>query len=457
MSRVLLAVLTLVLAGCALGTSPAEVVEPSASPSAATAGPASAPLSPSVAAVTPTSATPTPPPAPHQWFTARFARVASASADTSPFDTRMRDAAIPSSGGVFSLWRDKNDYGKPYPKAFVIEAGWNLGAAPPPSKDRRLEMRFLEPPKPGDRFELRTDAVSRSTVQLTYHQGYRFHQDVWAATRGTLAVDQADGETVRLTISNAAMAPDPRGGDYESKAAGTFEVDGEGVVLPKDAYDRTETYRESPSPSSLPTGPDLNGTWTFAIPGATPTPIPACGAAYRRLDLETREQADVLNGATFEDFTISPDGSKVVVSTLNSAKGYVPEYQALEPETGAMTPLGGGPTGATAWMPDGTGLIVVGHAESTLSVRRFPLAGKPTEPKHFPLPPHETNGAPQLEMVAPDGRHIAAYYGDRNVVISLETGEMKTLDSFGYIRCWLDERTLMVAYHGGQFAVVVPD
>lgn len=288
-------------------------------------------------AMRPVVSSPTPTSTPRQWLRARFTEVQGVNADTSAFDTERRDGERdgPAAGGVFAMWREQNDYGRPHPRAFVVAASWTVGLAPPGTRDRALELRFPAPPTAGQRFALGTGAVSPTSAQLRYLEGYRFRKDSWAATGGSLAVTAADSGSVKLVFTAATMAPDPQGEDFQSEAAGTFGLDGEGVVLPQDQAGHGEA--SPPAPPSRLGGPDLNGIWTFALPDGTPTPIPACGAAYRQFvfedpDLDGRDVAIRVREVA-PPGSVAPEPGSWLLSGGQVGDHY--EFTGVMPVTGA--------------------------------------------------------------------------------------------------------------------------
>lgn len=91
---------------------------------------------------------------------------------------------------------------------------------------------------------------------------------------------------MRVVATEATMASDPQGAGYGSQATGTFRLAAEALAWPGDQREGA-----TPVPTAVPDGLDLNGVWTFALPGASPTPIPACGpGAYRRYKIADPER-----------------------------------------------------------------------------------------------------------------------------------------------------------------------
>lgn len=242
---------------------------------------------PSAEVTTKPAASPAPSTIPAPWLKARFedATGLNPSADVAAFDTRKPREGGQPAGGIFSAWRERTNYGAPHGRAFVVEGGWSYGTTPWNGR-RSLQLWFLAEPTAGQRFTFAAGAPTAMTARLTYHQESRFRQDVWAATAGTLIVEAGEGGTVRVVATGATMAPDPQGAGYGSQATGSFRLAAEGLAWPRDQLEGA-----TPVPTAVPDGLDLNGVWTFALPGASPTPIPACGtAAYRRYQIADPER-----------------------------------------------------------------------------------------------------------------------------------------------------------------------
>ena len=265
------------LAGCVAALPPAPGPSPSGVPPTMPSSPASA---------TP-PASPAPSSTPALWLEATFEDPTGLNpgADVAAFDTRKPREEGQLAGGTFSAWRETTNYGTPHSRAFVVEGSWSYGMTPWNGR-RALQLWFLAEPTAGQRFTLAAGAPSTKTARLTYHQESRFRQDVWAATAGTLTVEAGEGGAVRVVATEATMAPDPQGAGFGSQATGTFRLAAEGLAWPRDQREGA-----TPVPTAVPDGLDLNGIWTFALPGASPTPIPACGtAAYRRYKIADPER-----------------------------------------------------------------------------------------------------------------------------------------------------------------------
>lgn len=169
-------------------------------------------------------------------------------------------------------------------------------------------------------------------------------QDVWAATAGTLIVEAGEGGAVRVVATGATMAPDPQGAGYGSQATGSFRLAAEGLAWPRDQREGA-----TPPPTAVPDGLDLNGVWTLTLPGASPTPIPACGtAAYRRYQIADPERDG-------RDMTVAVDsvqppmgdaGATMVEGTL--AGGLVGDRYEFEGTLTYTSPAGAKTTGREA-------------------------------------------------------------------------------------------------------------
>lgn len=182
-------------------------------------------------------------------------------------------------------------------------------------------------------------------------------------------------------------------------------------------------------------------------------------STIHRLDLGTRQQEEALKAEAIGSFRVSPDGNKVVVNEIERAEGYRTVWKVFDLATKEATLISPSPAGPMKWAADSETLLAFSPKTTggTLTIQQFSATGAALEPRVITLAGQTELGTLHFVLRSPDDRHLLANAGRTNVVINLETGALRLLNSFGYFHCWLDERTLMGAYQGGQYAVEISE
>ena len=179
-------------------------------------------------------------PTPNGAFTAQFKQVINNSADTSEFDLAFY---IDKSFRLSSGWESQDYAGVPYPRSFVLDAHGEDSPLPPPVGARTFEIRLASAPNGTAKLML-GGSTSPSAARFLYFQNYRFSEDAWSATAGSLDLSVESDGRMDVTITDAAMAPDrdttigeaevPHSDPYDlvNRAAGTFTIDATGSFPP---------------------------------------------------------------------------------------------------------------------------------------------------------------------------------------------------------------------------------
>jgi hypothetical protein len=171
----------------------------------------------------------------------------------------------------------------------------------------------------------------------------------------------------------------------------------------------------------------------------------------KRLDLASGALRQLAQRREIWWFAVSPDGEQLAFLDTDSAG----RLTVLGLQTGETKVFEATTSGPIMWLPSSQGLLQVDSQGNRHQLKTVSLAGEThTIPVAIDVPNLQINGADSL---SPNGKRLWAFGpSDTNLIISLVTGKVVRLESFGYLRGWLDNETVIGTYRGGQYAVGVP-
>lgn len=170
------------------------------------------------------------------------------------------------------------------------------------------------------------------------------------------------------------------------------------------------------------------------------------------VDLETREQRALLPINALIGLSLAPDDRHLAITETGNQTVSLTLVALDQGRATSVGPIG---SKLLLWQPDGQSLDLLTSTPDALHLERIGVDGKPIDARTVVAP----NGPIQLgdtKSLSPDGKYLWAFgKGDTNLIISLETGQVSKLDSFGYLQGWLDDQTIIGTYRGGQYAVPI--
>lgn len=173
-----------------------------------------------------------------EWFKATFKASGETNADVSPFDTVVTIRGREVNSGVFSIWRNKDDRGNPYPDSFVLQASPPSGDAPSAEPQRLFEIRFGEVPSAHGVYAIASATTGPTSVRVMYQQDHRLTRDIWTAASGRVEVTSSTEGRLRLQLNDLRMVPELHAETFESKATGEIVINASSEFVPKDEYGR---------------------------------------------------------------------------------------------------------------------------------------------------------------------------------------------------------------------------
>lgn len=181
---------------------------------------------------------------------------------------------------------------------------------------------------------------------------------------------------------------------------------------------------------------------------------PAGASALKRLHLGTLQEETLVESLPGGLYQMSPDGTAVAYWD----QGDVPGLRVVTVANREVRTVASSHPMQFMWMRHGHSLLLanLNAPGGRVEMKEVDLKGESLGQWSFDIGEATFQLGKGSESLSPDGKRLWAFgSGDRNLILSLETGQVSILPSFGYIFGWINERTVIARYKGGLYAVPV--